>query len=144
MDRTGFTTTSPMKGLPLPSSTSSSSSSSLSKKMFLIRLPKGTDLNILDGLTFDLTKGKADNIYKDEESEFNCHLDSNTRDFVRPIVSDKKGDLRIGPKFEGTITVTRKFTPPPRLEANVRTCYVSYTICTCTYIFPRLPTYVPI
>jgi hypothetical protein len=92
--------------------------------MFLIRLPKGTDLNILDGLTFDLTKGKADNIYKDEESEFNCHLDSNTRDFVRPIVSDKKGDLRIGPKFEGTITVTRKFTPPPRLEANVRTWHV--------------------
>lgn len=109
MDRTGFAAL-PLSGLPASSS----------KKVFLIRLPKGTDLNILDGVSFDMNTGKADNIYKDEESEFNCHLDPNlSHDFVRPLISKTEGDLSIGPKLAGTITVTRKFIPDPRIEANV-------------------------
>lgn len=126
MNRTGFTAS------PLKAQVTSSS-----KKLFLIRLPKGTDLNILDGVEFDVTKGKVDNIYKDEESEYNCYMDPNvSRDFVRPLVCKSSSDsLSVGSKLEGTFTITRKFTPPPRIEANVRlTSYDTHCISSLTVL----------
>lgn len=86
-------------------------------------MPKGTNLEVFDGASFDLSKGKSDKLFKDEDSEFHCHLEpASYHELARPLLQRNRGEagLSVGPPLAGTLTLTRKFVPEPRLDAQVR------------------------